>query len=394
MPDSLEQVLPWLLAVGLLYPMRRLERWLHQHIFKVGWLLTKNLQTTTILYYTIFLPGVFIHELIYWLVAGIVNVRAERAIRWPEAQAIAELRLKFIQLSKNAGMIRTAVISLSPLIGGIFVVWLISNNILHIPEVLAAAQAGGDGLSEIASRLAAIPDVWLWIYISFTISNTMMPDWNAVKGLKPLAISVVIVIVVAVLLGVADDLIAALSAGGAAQGINTLVLIFGFVIVVDLIFTAALGLIESLIERVTGDSATYQNGKLVAMRREEILQQRAQQRARQQQKQPARQRKGPSGPPSIYKLPLPIPGAPGKEAVPAEQVVVSKEARSPLPAGAPADDRAGPAVITGTATPRPADDDTAAHRIVNPNPGPARGFNSNASDADEELDQADDEELS
>lgn len=393
MPDSLEQVLPWLLAVGLLYPMRRLERWLHQHIFKVGWLLTKNLQTTTILYYTIFLPGVFLHELVYWLVAGIVNVRAERAIRWPEAQAIAELRLKFIQLSKNAGVVRTAVISLSPLIGGIFVIWLIANNILHIPEVLTAAQASGDGLRAIFSRLAAIPDVWLWIYVSFTISNTMMPDWSAVKGLRPLAIGIVVVIVTAVLLGVADDLIGALSAGGATQGINTLVLIFGFVIVVDLIFTGALGLIESIIERITGDSATYQNGKLVAMRREDILQQRAQQRARQQQKQPATQRKGPSGPPSIYKLPLPIPGAPGKEAAPAEQVVVSKEQRSPLPAGAPKDDRAGPAVITGTAVPRPADDDTAAHRIVNPNPGPARASDSKQVDLEDDLDQ-DGEELS
>ena len=393
MPDSLEQVLPWLLAVGLLYPMRRLERWLHQHIFKVGWLLTKNLQTTTILYYTIFLPGVFLHELVYWLVAGIVNVRAERAIRWPEAQAIAELKLKFIQLSKNAGVVRTAVISLSPLIGGIFVIWLIANNILHIPEVLAAAQASGDGLRAIFSRLAAIPDVWLWIYVSFTISNTMMPDWSAVKGLRPLAIGIVVVIAIAVLLGVADDLIAALSTGGAAQGINTLVLIFGFVIAVDLIFTGVLGLIESIIERITGDSATYQNGKLVAMRREEILQQRAQQRARQQQKQTATQRKGPSGPPSIYKLPLPIPGAPGKEATLAEQVVVSKEQRSPLPAGAPKDDRAGPAVITGTAVPRPADDDTAAHRIVNPNPGTARASDSKQVDLEDDLDQ-DGEELS
>ncbi len=86
--------------------MRRLERWLHQHIFKVGWLLTKNLQTTTILYYTFFLPGVVLHEFIYWLFAGFINVRAERAIAWPEAQAIAELRLNFIRLARNTGRIR------------------------------------------------------------------------------------------------------------------------------------------------------------------------------------------------------------------------------------------------------------------------------------------------
>ena len=86
--------------------MRRLERWLHQHMFKVGWLLTKNLQTTTILYYTFFLPGVVLHEFIYWLVAGILNVRAERAIAWPEAQAIAELKLNFIKLARNTSRIK------------------------------------------------------------------------------------------------------------------------------------------------------------------------------------------------------------------------------------------------------------------------------------------------
>jgi hypothetical protein len=64
---------------------------MHQHIFKVGWLVTKKLRTTTTLYYTIFLPGVFLHEIVLWFIAGILNVRAERAIAWPEQQAIGEL---------------------------------------------------------------------------------------------------------------------------------------------------------------------------------------------------------------------------------------------------------------------------------------------------------------
>jgi hypothetical protein len=81
-------IFPLLIVVALFAILRWLERSLHQRIFKVGWLLSKNSQTTTILYYTFFLPGVALHELVLWLVAGFLDVRAERAIAWPQKQEI------------------------------------------------------------------------------------------------------------------------------------------------------------------------------------------------------------------------------------------------------------------------------------------------------------------
>ncbi|MFN8448386.1 MAG: hypothetical protein U0521_07290 [Anaerolineae bacterium] len=159
----------------LLYAMRRLERWLHQHIFKVGWLLTKNLHTTTILYYTFFLPGVVVHEIIYWLVAGILNVRAERAIAMPEAQAIAELRLTFIRLSRNTSRVRRAIIGISPLISGLALIWLISNNVLNLNVVIAVLRVGGlDGVGSAINLLTSTPDIWLWVYFMFAVANTMI----------------------------------------------------------------------------------------------------------------------------------------------------------------------------------------------------------------------------
>ena len=102
---------------------------MHQHIFKVGWLLTQNYETTTILYYTFFLPGIILHEVIYWLVAGLLDVRAERSIKWPEKQEIGELRLNFVQLARRTGRIQRAIISSAPLIIGLVIVWLMATNI-------------------------------------------------------------------------------------------------------------------------------------------------------------------------------------------------------------------------------------------------------------------------
>jgi hypothetical protein len=330
-------LIPWLLVIGLLYPMRRLEGWLHQHMFKVGWLLTKDFSTTTVIYYSLFLPGVALHEFTRWLVAGMLDVRAERAIRWPEKQEIGELRLDFVRLAKNTSPFKLALINLAPLLMGMTIISLIANHVLLLNGVMAAIYGETDDWGAGISRLFSTPDLWLWAYIILTISNTMMPEWKSLRGLRPLLIAAAVVIVALYLIGTGDAVLLVLLGGPLANTLNTLALTFTLIIGVDLLATAILGGIESLIERVTGDSATFQNGKLVAMRREEVIKLRQQQQEREQ-KQQAKARALPSGAPSIYRFPLPVPPAPGREAAP---IVVEREQQPPLPAPA-----TSPSVIT------------------------------------------------
>ncbi|MFN8448387.1 MAG: hypothetical protein U0521_07295 [Anaerolineae bacterium] len=140
------------------------------------------------------------------------------------------------------------------------------------------------------------------------------------------------------------------------DGINRLSPIFAVVICIDLLATAVLGTIEAIIERLTG-SATFQNGKLVAVSREEIIRQREADRAKQERQRQAAKTRAPAGPPSVYALPLPIPGAPGREA--AEPVIVSREPATVLPSGAAPARRVEPSVIAGTAVVK-TDDELAA----------------------------------
>ncbi|MBL8145036.1 MAG: hypothetical protein JNL34_01510 [Anaerolineae bacterium] len=349
-------VFPWLLVIGLLVAMRRLEGWLHQHIFKVGWLITKNLHTTTILYYTFFLPGVVFHEFVLWLVAGVFNVRAERAIAWPEAQAIAELKLNFIRLSKNTSAFKVAVISVAPLLAGIALIAFVLTSVMDISGIRILIASGSlDDVNVAIGRLTATPDFWLWFYLIFAVANTMMPEWDKLKGWRPVLIVLGVGVVLLFLLGVGDELFVEAFTGPLATLLSLLAGSLIGVIAINLVMTGVLGGIESLIERVTGDSATFQNGKLVAMRREEILKQKEQARQKQQKQLEAAKNapKTPGGPPSIYKLPLPIPGAPGKEAEALPRPAVATLQPTP------GDDRAGPVMITGTATPKPPADEAA-----------------------------------
>lgn len=296
------------------------------------------------------MPGVVLHEFSVWFMAGILNVRAERAIQWPEAQEIAELRLNFIKLSKNANLLKVAIISLTPLLVGLSVVWFIANYVLNVRGFLDIMSSGRlEDVSAATNLMTATPDFWLWVYLLFAISNTMMPNFENLRGGRIVLIGLGVIFVALLIIGVSNEVLLSLS-DTLNDGANILAGTFAVIIGFNLLVVGVLGTIESIIERITGDSATFRNGKLIAMRRAEILALREQELKKTQaiskKTAPAAT---PSGPPSIYRLPLPIPGAPGTEPITRrETLIVAPDVRS---AFASADDRAGPALITGVARP-------------------------------------------
>lgn len=294
---------------------RRIDRWLHQHLFKVGWLLTQNYETTTILYYTFFLPGVVLHELIYWLVAGVLNVRAEHAIKWPEKQEVGELKLNFVQLARRTGRLPRAVISAAPLVAGLFIIWFIATNIFDVAAFMQIISSGE--LTDVAAgfnQLLSTPDFWLWFYIVFTISNTMFPTIpKDLQGWRAIAAALAIAFLILFVLGVGNSIFSAIAVP-LTTSLNvlegTLTLIIGINIVTVLVF----GTIESVIERITGRSATFRRGKMVTMTREEAIAARDRERQRQRAAQARRHSQSEEVViPSVYHLTLPVPGAPGEE---------------------------------------------------------------------------------
>ena len=297
---------------------RQIERWLHQHIFKVGWLITNNFQTTTILYYILFLPGILLHELTVWLIAGLVGLRADRVVGFPEQQEIGELRLNFIRVSPQAGDLRYALIRLAPLIAGMVCLWAIAAHIFRLQEAAILPPAGSiDELARAVTRLTRTADFWLWFYLAFSVANTMVPSRNARLSARRKSVLV---------LALAASLLFAWRVGGAievaiARGVEilvgSLILVVLQVILIDVVVVLGLGALESLIERLTGKSATFADGKMITMSRQEAqahkrVQTRKRLAARKQQ-QPASKRAEIIR--SVYDLKLPIPGPPGREPV-------------------------------------------------------------------------------
>ncbi len=307
-------ILPALLLAVLFWSLRQMETWLHRHIFKVGWLLTKRFETTTVFYYTFFLPGVFLNQFTMWLVAGILDVRAKSAVVYPDKQEIGELRLNFVRIHEKAPPLKAAMIHLSPLVVGLLVVYLVDVNIFNLREILQIINDPQGGLFVGLQTLFTRPDFWLISYVTFTVANTMMPQRGSLKGFAPVIGGFVLLAALVIAAGFGDELGAAL-VEPLLSAMNGMSLLFGMVIVVDMLATAVLALIENSIELATGDSATFKNGKLVAVRRKDLIAQRAAEREkerkkREQRKQPQAALPAASGPPSIYRLSFPLPEAP------------------------------------------------------------------------------------
>lgn len=286
-------------------------------MFKVGWLLTHNYETTTILYYTIFLPGVLLHEIIYWLMAGIMNVRADRAIQWPEKQEIGNLQLNFIKLSPKANPLKKAIIAATPLIIGLLAIWVIAVNIFNLEAVMAVAGSGR--LADMATAiktLTSTTDFWLWFYISFTIANTMFPTISKdMKGWWQIGGSLAVIVITLLILGIGQNLLSDLTLS-LGQFLNSLSLTLMLTITINITMVILLGAIESTIERVTGHSATFQKGKMITMTREEVLKLKQEKQEKRLATRSAPRRKTAlSNPASIYALDFPIPGPPGQEPI-------------------------------------------------------------------------------
>lgn len=305
-----------LAAAFFYWLLRQMERWLQQHLFKVGWLLTKDFRTTTVLYYVFFLPGVILHEVARWLAAGIFNVRADRATQFPQPQEIPELRLNFVRISPRAPKWKMAIIELAPSALGIAAVALIANGILNIAPALGLMRTGD--LKDISAGFALLTgktDFWLWTYILFTIANTMSPRLESAREglLRPILIALSIAAAIVLALGLVQDAILALS-GALQQIFDVLTAVFGITVAINAAAIFGLAVIENTIERITGDSATIdRHGKLVAKKRVELIAEREAERQRAIKARASARASAPSaieGIPSIYRLPLPLPETP------------------------------------------------------------------------------------
>ncbi len=172
-----EWIFPWIVVAVIIWPLMRVERWIHKHIQGVGLLLTNNPQAAVLIYYLALLPGVALHEFSQWILAQVLRVKVKKFRLWPEKQRGGVIRLGLVEIDKKTDTVRTTLIGIIPMITGIAAIVLIGSLRFDLDPLMSALSTGDlPTVGRALGSLIAIPDFWLWIYLIFAVANAMLPE--------------------------------------------------------------------------------------------------------------------------------------------------------------------------------------------------------------------------
>jgi hypothetical protein len=239
----------WLLLI--LGPLVFFQQRLHLEMQAIFLLITRRADLTLVLFSMLFFPGVVLHEGSHFLMARLLMVRTGRFSLLPRPMEGGRVRLGYVE-TERSDLVRDALIGLAPLIaGGVFVayaglarlglhrVW--DNLVLEGPRGLLVQLPG----------LQSMPDFWLWFYLLFVISSTMLPSASDRRAWLPLSLGVGLLLVLALLAGAGPWMLANL-APTLDRVLRALAVVLTISLIIHLILLVPFYLLRRLLNRLTG----------------------------------------------------------------------------------------------------------------------------------------------
>lgn len=239
----------WLLL--LLGPLLFFQRRLHFEIQGIFLLLTRRVDLAVFLFSLLFFPGVLLHETSHYLMARILGVQTGRVSLIPRTLDGGKLLMGYVETEKT-DWIRDAAIGMAPLIVGGAAVAYIGLRQLGMAAIWEAAVTGGaDAAWGILSSLLTQPDIWLWFYLAFAISSTMLPSASDRRAWVPLGLVMLILLILGLLFGAGPWLLENL-----APAFNQMLLVvdvvFGITLFIHLVLFFPFMAFRILLTRLTG----------------------------------------------------------------------------------------------------------------------------------------------
>lgn len=203
-----------------------LQRWLQQHIQGLTYAVTGNPGCAVRALFLVLLPGVVLHEFSHWLVANLVGVRTGRV-----SIGLGKMRGKHFSLGsvtvEKSDPLRESLIGVAPFIFGILAVWALMG--------LGFGLWSPQSVSQVLETLGAVirdPLTWVALYFVFAVSTSMIPSES---DREPWGVIIAIfagIGLLALVLGWSPNITPELLQWG-QQGLNTLIFVFGIIVVVN-----------------------------------------------------------------------------------------------------------------------------------------------------------------
>jgi hypothetical protein len=244
--------LGWLII--LLVMLAFFQRRLHFEIQAILLMITQRAEIAIVLFSLLFLPGVILHEVSHFLSARLLGVPTGRFSIIPQPLPDGRLRMGYVETA-STDIVRDALIGSAPLLTGCTFILYVTLVPLGLANVWAEFVDGNlMVLSESVVSLYERPDFWLWFYLVFVVSSTMMPSASDRRAWLPLAIVVVIILSFVLVVwpgNLLSDAWVTISPR-VNVGVYALVLIFGISVAFHLILLAPLWLFRRILMRLSG----------------------------------------------------------------------------------------------------------------------------------------------
>jgi hypothetical protein len=240
----------WWLII-LLGPLYILQRRLHFEAQAVFLLLTRSKEITIALFSLLFFPGVLLHESSHYVMARLLGVRTGRFSLIPRPTAAGRVQLGFVETAAT-DVFRDALIGVAPLVlGGVFVAYTGIVQ-LGLPAVWESFMSGE--VSMVLSTLRSLPahpDFWLWFYLVFAVSSTMLPSASDRRAWPALGLFIGLILVVGFLVGAGPWMLA--NAGPYLnRAFRALAVVMGITVAVHLVLLPPAWSLRMALSRWTG----------------------------------------------------------------------------------------------------------------------------------------------
>ena len=171
-----------------LLPLVILQRLLHREIQAVLLIVTRNPQLTIGLFSVLFFPGVFLHELSHFVMAKILRVQTGKTSLIPKSMPDGRLQMGYVETAQT-DIVRDSLIGIAPLIAGSLFIAYAGLNRMELDTLLNVLANGQTELFWAGLKLLPqVDDFFLWFYLIFAVSSTMMPSESDRHAWLPLGL--------------------------------------------------------------------------------------------------------------------------------------------------------------------------------------------------------------